>query len=343
MFRYFHTHDFNPEIEKEAIRTSHLIQIYTDEFGFLRLEEPLLNKLKEGVNVELVVISPDKKKSIKLVNLAKRIIDLNGEIFFIHDKKIFDLKDFFGIFDKTYLISKLESKNFISNESLIREKNSFFEILSVKSNLIDLYSGNIDVFFKSDKTVLRKGESFELNWNVDNAHEVSINNDVGIVSNKGSIFKSVDFDTKFELTAKNKDFEIKKSVYIKIFDDDEISIFVKVHDKTLDRLIEVSSIRVSKFSESYAVFDGQIVELSWDISTNGRFSESALGDLDLRGSYRFKLDRYKCLIFNYLTVNNKKTKKIEFHGFNNKKNDIERKSFLKWFFDKLIQFIRKSD
>ena len=114
------------------------------------------------------------------------VIDLNGEIFFIHDKKIFDLKDFFGIFDKTYLISKLESKNFISNESLIREKNSFFEILSVKSNLIDLYSGNIDVFFKSDKTVLRKGESFELNWTVDNAHEVSINNDVGIVSNKGS-------------------------------------------------------------------------------------------------------------------------------------------------------------
>ena len=327
MFRYFHSHDFNSEIEKQAIRSSHLIQIFTDEFGFLRLEEPLLNKLKEGVNVELVVISPDKKKSIKLVNLAKRIIDLNGEIFFINDKKIYDIKDFFGLFDKTYLISKLESKNFISNESLIREKNSFFEILSVKSNLINLYSGNIDVFFKSDKTVLKKGESFKLNWNVDNAHEVMINNDIGIVSNKGSVFKSVDFDTKFELTAKNKDFEIKKSVYIKIYDDDEISIFVKVHDKTLDRLIEVSSIRVSKLYESYAVFDGQIVELSWNISTNGRFSESVLGDLDLRGSYRFKLDKYKSFIFTYLTVNNKKTKKIEFHGFNNKKTILKENHF----------------
>ena len=341
MFRYFHSHDFNSEIEKQAIRSSHLIQIFTDEFGFLRLEESLLNKLKEGVNVELVVISPDKKKSIKLVNLAKRIIDLNGEIFFINDKKIFDLKDFFGLFDKTYLISKLESKNFISYESLIREKNSFFEILSVKSNLINLYSGNIDAFFKSDKTVLKKGESFELNWNVDNAHEVMINNDIGIVSNKGSVFKSVDFDTKFELIARNKDFEIKKSIYIKIYDDDEISIFVKVHDKTLDRLIEVSSITVSKLCESYAVFDGQIVELSWNISTNGRLYESVLGDLDLRGSYRFKLDKYKSFIFTYLTVNNKKTKKIEFHGFNNKKNDIERKSFLKWFFDSLFKFITK--
>ena len=39
MFRYFNSNEFYGEVEKEISRSSHLIQILVDEFGFIRFNE----------------------------------------------------------------------------------------------------------------------------------------------------------------------------------------------------------------------------------------------------------------------------------------------------------------
>ena len=77
MYRYFQSYDFNSEIEKEILRSNHLVQVLIDEFGFLRLKKNLLEKLEDGLSVEIILLCPNDKKSIKMVNLAKKITDLN--------------------------------------------------------------------------------------------------------------------------------------------------------------------------------------------------------------------------------------------------------------------------
>ena len=117
MYRYFQSYDFNSEIEKEILRSNHLVQVLIDEFGFLRLKKNLLEKLEDGLSVEIILLCPNDKKSIKMVNLAKKITDLNGEIYFVNNEDLLKKNDFFGIFDKVYLISKKNYDKDISNET----------------------------------------------------------------------------------------------------------------------------------------------------------------------------------------------------------------------------------
>ena len=339
MYRYFQSYDFNSEIEKEILRSNHLVQVLIDEFGFLRLKKNLLEKLEDGLSVEIILLCPNDKKSIKMVNLAKKITDLNGEIYFVNNEDLLKKNDFFGIFDKVYLISKKNYDKDISNESLFREKNSFFESLSIKSNFLKLFSGNIDVLFESDKTIVKRKEIFKLSWKVKNSHEVEINNQIGLVSDQGSILKSVLNDTKFELIAKNKDFKVKKIVFIKIYSIDSIDFEVSVEDKMLNKFVQISPVSFSEILDNYAVFNNQKVRLSWNISTKGRFYESKLGDLNLKGNYEFIFSKKKNFIFKYLTENSIQSKKLIFHGFDDKRIE-NKKSTIQKIVDKVYSLIR---
>ena len=338
MYRYFQSYDFNSEVEKEILRSKHLIQIVIDEFGFLRLKQNLIEKLKEGISTDIVLLSSDENKSIKLVNLAKKIIDLNGNIFFINDYKLLKSNDFFAIFDKSYLISKNKLTDGYSNEKLFIQKNSLFESFSVKSNFLNLMSGNIDIIFKSDKSIVNKNELFKLSWNVKNAHEISIDNKIGEVSKNGSVLKKVIKDSKFGLTAKNRDFTLKKIVFIKIYSEDTIDISVKVQDNLLKKFIEISPASNTFFHDEYAVFKNQKVRLDWDISTEGRFYESSIGDLKLKGQHEFVLNQNCAFSFTYLTEKNKHSKRLSFYGFEEKKSK-NKKSILKSIVNKVYSIL----
>ena len=344
MFRYFNSNEFYGEVEKEISRSSHLIQILVDEFGFIRFNEHILKKINEGVNVEFVVVSSNIKKSINLVNCAKKIIDFEGSVYFVNDSEIFSEKDFFGIFDKSYLISKKNKSLNILNEELFRQKNSLFESLSTKKNSLNLLSGNISATFSSDKTILNKNEDFKLTWNVKNAHEISIDNNIGVVTSNDSLIKSVDTDTKFNLTAKNKDFTLKKTIFIKIYIEDQINIKVKVFDEILQKYIEITP--TSNHSNTYAIYKNQKVYLSWDIVTKGKFFEANLGDLNLKDTHKFVLGENKHFIFTYVSLNTKKSKKLSFYGFDNNEKIINNenvvsKNIINKFFKKLSDILFK--
>ncbi|MFL2639435.1 MAG: hypothetical protein ACJ0OB_04335 [Flavobacteriaceae bacterium] len=318
MFRHFTPSEFNSEIEKEIKRSSHLIQILSDEFGFLRSGMNLIESLNNQISVEFIIVSPNENKSMKLVNLAKNLIDNNATVYFIKSNDIYKSKDFFGIFDKSYLITKQKPNISYTNEELFRDRHSLFESISIESNKLNLLSGNIGISFKADKTVVNKNENFKISWSVKNSHEITINNGIGLVEKEGSLIRSIENDTKFDLTAKNKDFKIKKSIYVKIYVEDDISISVNVYDNILKKFIEITPL--SEFSDHYAVFKNQKIFLKWDINTDGKFSETNLGDLSLKGNHEFILSEHKEFIFTYLTINNKKVKKIILHGFDDKKD-----------------------
>ena len=105
MFRFYHTFDLNSEIEKELLRASHLAQILIDEIDLFMLSKTLFKAIDNGVFIEIVIVSESNNKSMKLVNLCKRLIDQEVSIYWKLDEKLFTKKDFFAIFDKQYLIS----------------------------------------------------------------------------------------------------------------------------------------------------------------------------------------------------------------------------------------------
>ena len=99
MFRFYHTFDLNSEIEKELLRASHLAQILIDEIDLFMLSKTLFKAIDNGVFIEIVIVSESNNKSMKLVNLCKRLID-KFQLWKLDEKLL--LKDFFAIFDKQY-------------------------------------------------------------------------------------------------------------------------------------------------------------------------------------------------------------------------------------------------
>ena len=99
MFRFYHTFDLNSEIEKELLRASHLAQILIDEIDLFMLSKTLFKAIDNGVFIEIVIVSESNNKSMKLVNLCKRLIDQEVSIYWKLDEKLLTKKDFFAIFD----------------------------------------------------------------------------------------------------------------------------------------------------------------------------------------------------------------------------------------------------
>ena len=145
-----------------------------DEYDLFLVSKSLFKAVEEGISIEIVVISTSNKKSMKLVNLCKRLIDLNVQIYWRIDKDLFVKEDYFGIFDKEYLVSKLEQPNFEDAEGLIRFKNDFFNGLALDSKKLSMFDGDIHIEFESNRSIIYPKEEIVLSWEVLNAHEVQI-------------------------------------------------------------------------------------------------------------------------------------------------------------------------
>ena len=174
MFRSYSTYDLISELEKELLRDHRVVQLMIDEYDLFLLSRVLFEAIENELSIEIVVISTNHKKSMKLVNLCKRLIDLNVQIYWKVDKNLFVKEDYFAIFDKEYLISKREQPNFEDIDGLIRFKNDFFNGLSLDSKKLTMFDGDIQIEFDSDRSIIYPREEVVLRWDVLNAHEVEI-------------------------------------------------------------------------------------------------------------------------------------------------------------------------
>ena len=174
MFRSYSTYDLISELEKELLRDHRVVQLMIDEYDLFLLSRVLFEAIENELSIEIVVISTNHKKSMKLVNLCKRLIDLNVQIYWKVDKNLFVKEDYFAIFDKEYLISKREQPNFEDIDGLIRFKNDFFNGLSLDSKKLTMFDGDIQIEFDSDQSIIYPREEVVLRWDVLNAHEVEI-------------------------------------------------------------------------------------------------------------------------------------------------------------------------
>ena len=313
MFRYYYTNDLISELEKELLRDHSIVQLMIDEYDLFLVSKSLFEAIEEGISIEIVVISTSNKKSMKLVNLCKRLIDLNVQIYWRIDKNLFVKEDYFGIFDKEYLISKREQPNFDDAEGLIRFKNDFFNGLALDSKKLSMFDGDIQIQFESNRSIIYPKEEIVLSWEVLNAHEVQIEPLDKKFESKGVQNILIDEDTKFTLTAKNKGNIQKKTVFIRVLKIKEIHFDIEVLDPVINEYITINS--SSTEDERYAVYLGQKVKISWNIKMIGKLIESKLGNLPLSGFHEFEI--FKDTEFNFIFKSLKSTqsKNISLHCF----------------------------
>ena len=315
MFRYYYTNDLISELEKELLRDHSIVQLMIDEYDLFLVSKSLFEAVEEGISIEIVVISTNNKKSMKLVNLCKRLIDLNVQIYWRIDKDLFVKEDYFGIFDKEYLISKREQPNFDDAEGLIRFKNDFFNGLALDSKKLSMFDGDIQIQFESNRSIIYPKEEIVLSWEVLNAHEVQIEPFDKKFESKGVQNILIDEDTKFTLTAKNKGNIQKKTVFVRVLKIKEIHFDIEVLDPVINEYITINSSSIEE--ERYAVYLGQKVKISWNIKMIGKLIELKLGNLPLSGFHEFEI--FKDTEFNFIfkSLKSNQRKNISLHGFKN--------------------------
>ena len=313
MFRFYYTNDLISELEKELLRDHRIVQLMIDEYDLFLVSKALFEAIENGLSVEIVVISTNHRKSMKLVNLCKRLIDLNAQIYWKVDKNLFVKEDYFGIFDKEYLISKRDQPNFEDPEGLIRFKNDFFNGLALDSKKISMFDGDIQIEFESNRSIIYPKEEVLLSWEVINAHEIEIEPQKKKLEAKGFENILIEEDTKFTLVAKNKGNIQKKSVFIRVLKIKEIYINIEGFDPLIKEYISINS--SSTDEEKYAVYLGQKVKISWDIKMLGKLLESRLGNLPLSGFYEFEIFKDTDFNFVFKSLKTSQTKNISLHCF----------------------------
>ena len=313
MFRYYYTNDLISELEKELLRDHSIVQLMIDEYDLFLVSKSLFKAVEEGISIEIVVISTSSKKSMKLVNLCKRLIDLNVQIYWRIDKDLFVKEDYFGIFDKEYLLSKREQPNFDDAEGLIRFKNDFFNGLALDSKKLSMFDGDIQIEFESNRSIIYPKEEIELSWEVLNAHEVQIEPLDKKFESKGVQNILIDEDTKFILTAKNKGNIQKKTVFVRVLKIKEIHFDIEVLDPIVKEYITINSSSIE--DERYAVYLGQRVKISWNIKMIGKLIESKLGNLPLSGFHEFEIFKDTKFNFIFKSLKSSQSKNISLHCF----------------------------
>ena len=313
MSRFYHTYDLNSEIEKELLRATYSAQILIDQFDLFVISKALFRALENDINIEIIIISNNQNKSMKLVNLCKRLVDQEVLIYWKIDNILFSNGEYFAIFDKEYLLCANEQKEFTDPETLLRSKNDFFNGIANSAQKINLLSGNIDIYFSVDKSIVYSKENINLKWKIKNAHEILIYPAKWNVESQGTRSTRIKDDTKFTIEAKNKDHFSRKSIFVRVIKENDIDINVDVFDPIIRDFIEIET--ASNEEGLYAAYLNQKIKLSWNISIIGKFSESQLGKLPLQGIHEFVLSENKTFLFTFKSINRTQIKKISFHYF----------------------------
>jgi len=330
MFRFYDSYDLISELEKELLRDHKIVQLMIDEYDLFVISKALFESISNGLTAELVIISTSHKKSMKLVNLCKRLIDMNVEIYWKVDKDLFVKEDYYAIFDKEYLLSKHKQEEFESPEGLVRFKNDFFNGLALASKKLTMFDGDMYIDFEIDHSIIYPNEEVVLSWDVQNAHEIEIEPLKEKINERGTKNITIEEDTKFTLIAKNKGNIQKKSVFVRVLKIKEIAFDIEVFDPLIKQCITIKP--SSNKSGSYAVYFGQKVKISWDIKMLGKLLEAQLGNLPLLGSHEFEIIKKTDFNFVFKSLNNTQRKSISLHCFEDPKiykehvNDIKIKS-----------------
>lgn len=311
MFKFFTTSDFIHDIERQINRCEFSMQIVINDFEFILLTEKLIQLIENKIDIQLIVISSDEKKSLRIFNLLNRLLNSGVSISWLIDKELIRKADFFAVIDKTLAIYNNKSELEGTDELKVRNLLQIFINLKLDAKEIKLNSGDLDVIFSADTTIINKNEQVNLTWEVQNAQIVSIENleDNVLHCDKQSV--RIMEDTTFILKAKNRLYQLEKKLFIKVIKNEKLVFFVDALDPIINQYVEL---KLTEKTQRYVGYKHQKIKISWDINSEGMLKEENLGALPLNGSFIFNLKSFKAFNFSFVSESKIQTKNVEIIG-----------------------------
>lgn len=309
MFKTFTSSNFRKDIKKYIGKSLFSVELLISQEDFLDLYETILVSVEKTKIIEIIICSISENKSIRVFNAMKTLIDKGCIIYWNTDFDIQNNGSFFYISDKSLVINKVYYISEDSEEDQVRYMNDIFNTISENSTLIELSRGNIEINLISNKTIVRRNEIVEINWEVKNADKVFMIPQIEDFLKKGSKKFRLLENTLFELSAENEDFEIKKNLFVRVLKNSKLELNVRAYDPTIEEYILLEPTYLKK-TENYACFQNQNIKISWDFKNDTKFSEEKLGDLGLVNDIEFKINSTKEFVFELKSDDDIQNKKV---------------------------------
>lgn len=298
MHRVYTASNFNSELKEVLKNINYGFELLISKKDLLSISHSLFDILKSDVYSKIIISSDTSKKSLREYNIINRLVECGAEVYWNYDSKLYNLNSHFILIDKISLINKIFYNSSDDQEKQVHYFNKIFNQILNKSEKIDFKDGEIKIEFYSDKTIINRNEQIKLTWKITKADFFDITPLDIDYTNKNSIKLQLQKDTLFEITASNKNEKVKKLLFIKVVQNKDLIIDVKVFDPYLKEHIYLTP-KIEKYIEKFYCFSGQEVVIFCKSDPKIKLSERRLGKLQKEFEHKFLIRKKTSFKFNY--------------------------------------------
>lgn len=300
MSRIYTASDFSFELQRTLPQCNYTLELLISEFDLLTIEGSILDLMNEKVSVTIVISALNQNKSLRVVNLLNRIVQSGGLVYWSTDEQLYDNDIHFAIQDKELAVKKSDFYLGEGNEGKLIKLNQLFDSSRTKAKQIELLTGEIEINFSADKTFVKRNSDVELNWDVKNAHNITLVDYLESAEPVGKIYIRIMEDSIFKLEARNRDRCIENQLVVKVLKSNALEITMEAYDTYLEEYIQLKSIEENQYE--FLAFPEQNIRLSWANDSVGSLSEDVLGSLPQVGEHDFKLSQAFAFKFKFQSI-----------------------------------------
>ena len=309
MYRVYTASSFVKELKEILKNVNYGFEILINEDDILSVSKSIIQSLDKDVYSKIIISSETSKKSIRVYNLINRLVECGAEVYWNNDPKLYKLNSHFILVDKTNLINKIFYNSSDDYEKQVHYFSKIFNKILNKSEKIKFKDDKIKINFSSDKTIINRNEQIKLSWNITNADYFKISPIEVDYDNKNSIILQLQNDTLFEILATNKNEVLKKLIFVKVIQSEDLTLDVKVFDKSLKEFIYLTP-KIESKKEKFYCYANQELVLFCKSDPKIRLSERKLGNLKSEFKHSFITKKNTSFEFKYFLNGTKFIRKI---------------------------------
>lgn len=301
--------DFYEELEREIyLHCRYHLQLLARVDSVTVLFETLNRLLKDRRSMEIIFYSHSSEKlSIEETNCLLRLANQGALVYRIrYEQEEFPL----AILDKSILLisSGFENEN---SAKILAQYKKIFRKTCFSSDPLLPSEMDIEIDFWSDRDIIGKNQSTNLNWQVKNGDYVKVEPNIGEVEASGSLAINITDDVVYTLEARNKKGTVTRNLFLKYVPEEDLRLEVSIYEEELNQFIPIRS--PDGFEGNFAIPYGYKVRLRWNGGVEGKLSSPQIGNLTSNG-YR-DLEVYQDCFFEFHKRNlfGKTTKMVKFY------------------------------
>lgn len=276
---------FAEELKQQIQHFHHKAELILEGSTFFELANVILRAQANDKYFEILLLFPSGYRALEISNLMYRLVQGGARIGVLDLQSLGSETKEFALFDSKLMISPEfypQEKNLYQ---LIPKKLLDFRYLMELSEQVYESSEQVKMQFWANKYFVEKGSKVELHWKIDNATFSTMNPGnipIELVGNRSFLIEK---DTLFTITSRNAKIKSTLTIFIKCLEEEPIQVSVFVFNKQLSEYFKLEPL--APFDGQYAVYEGDLLRLSWSCALSYRLIEKGLGHLKNIGNHNF--------------------------------------------------------